>query len=65
MTTIGHLLRQAAWMALAVCATLFLLLLSMSLGQPFGPVERLTLLITTALLGWAAVRLRQRASRSR
>lgn len=48
-------------MALAVCAAFSLLLLSMSLGRPFGPVERLTLLITTATLGWAALRGRSRA----
>lgn len=65
MTILGHLLRQAAWMALAVCAAFFLLMLSMSLGRPFGPVERLTLLIITALLGWVALRVRSRASRHR
>jgi len=65
MRTASHLLRQVAWIALAVCAAFCLLLLSMTLGQQFGPLERLTLLMVTALLGWSAFRVRPKATRRR
>lgn len=56
-------MRRLVWVALAVVAGFSLLVLALTMREPFGPAERIGVLMVTAFLVWAALRVRASARR--
>lgn len=60
---LADMLRQLVWVALALGAGISLIVFALTMREPFGVAERVGVLMVTAFLVWAALRVRGSARR--